>query len=94
MTYFDDLNPFLVRQDGGTSQNGNGSTGTTGTTGTTGAPTGGVPPTTSGTPTPPITPPPIIDQTYVENILRINIGKSGKFYFSYDDSAEWRDRMY
>jgi spore germination protein Q len=86
MTYFDDLNPFLVRQDGNTSQNGSPSTSNTSSNTNTTVP--------SGIPTPPITPPPIIEQTYIENILRINIGKSGRFYFSYDDSTKWRDQMY
>lgn len=106
MDFFDDLNPFLVRQDGAASEmpptgmtgpsmpqtSATGSnTGTTSTPTTTGATP---PPTTSGTPTPSITPPPIIDQSYVENILRLNIGKLGTFYFTYTGSLDWRDRIY
>ena len=48
MTYFEDLNPYLVRQ--------------------------------TNTPEEPAVP---LVQTYVENILRVNIGKKGTFYFSY-----------
>lgn len=88
MANFDDLNPFLVRQDGNAYQNGSDTTNENGIT------YGGVPPNPSVAPAPPMMPQLIIDQKYVENILRSNIGKSGKFYFSYPDSAEWRDRMY
>lgn len=87
MSYFDDLNPFLVRQEMPTSQDKESdplqeknST--------------GVPPSSPATPTPPMAPPPIIDQTYIENILRINLGKSGRFFFSYGDSTKWHDQMY
>lgn len=46
-------------------------------------------------PTPPIITPPIIqEQSYIENILRLNKGKVGTFYFTYTDSNEWRDRIY
>ncbi|WRK53445.1 spore coat protein GerQ [Coprobacillaceae bacterium CR2/5/TPMF4] len=39
-------------------------------------------------------PAPVIDQTYIENILRLNIGKLGTFYFTYSNSNEWRDKVY
>jgi len=35
-----------------------------------------------------------LEQSYIENILRINKGKLATFYFSYPDSVEWRDRTY
>jgi len=35
-----------------------------------------------------------IEQSYIENILRLNKGKKVKAYFSYPDSTEWRDRTY
>lgn len=41
-----------------------------------------------------ITPPLIIEQSYIENILRLNKGKVGTFYFTYTDSNEWRDRIF
>lgn len=37
---------------------------------------------------------PFIEESYVENILRLNKGKVGTFYFTYTDSNEWRDRIY
>lgn len=36
----------------------------------------------------------ITEQTYLENILRLNIGKLGTFYFTYTGSNDWRDRAY
>lgn len=57
------------------------------------------PPTTLQ-PTPvPVVPQPIPpinfqEQSYIENILRLNKGKVGTFYFTYTDSSEWRDRVY
>lgn len=67
MDYFNDLNPYLVRQDPAPAE-------TPDTTPTPApAPT---PNQTPGTPsTPSVTPAPVIDQAYVENILRINVGK-------------------
>lgn len=35
-----------------------------------------------------------MEQSYIENILRLNKGKKVKAYFSYPDSTEWRDRIY
>ena len=35
-----------------------------------------------------------VEQSYIENILRLNKGKIGTFYFTYTDSQEWRDRVY
>ena len=34
------------------------------------------------------------EQSYVENILRLNKGKLATFYFSYPDSVEWRDKTF
>ena len=34
------------------------------------------------------------EQSYVENILRLNKGKLGKFYCSFPDSNEWRDTAF
>ncbi len=42
-----------------------------------------------------ITGAPIVEeQSYIENILRLNRGKIAKFYMSYPDSVEWRDRVF
>ena len=35
-----------------------------------------------------------MEQSYIENILRLNIGKKVNVYMSYSDSVEWRDKMY
>ncbi len=35
-----------------------------------------------------------MEQSYIENILRLNKGKRIKAYFSYPDSLEWRDKVY
>ena len=35
-----------------------------------------------------------LEQSYIENILRLNKGKLATLYFSYPDSVEWRDRTY
>ena len=34
------------------------------------------------------------EQSYVENILRLNKGKLGKFYCSFPDSNEWKDTIF
>lgn len=39
-------------------------------------------------------PTPISEQTYLENILRLNIGKLGTFYFTYSGSNDYRDKAY
>jgi spore germination protein Q len=39
-------------------------------------------------------PSPEFEQSYIENILRLNRGKLGTFYMTYSDSLEWRDRVY
>ncbi len=38
--------------------------------------------------------PTLSDPPYAENILEANIGKFAKFYMSYSDSLEWRDRVF
>lgn len=83
MNYFNDLNPYLVRQENDDSNNTTSSTTPSATPGM-----------TTPDPTTPITPAPVIDQAYVENILRLNVGKLGSFYFTYASSNEWRDKVY
>ena len=78
MNFFDDLNPYLVRQEDTTPPSSN-----TGPS---------FPP--ENPPNPGFTPPPVVTQAYIENVLRINIGKLGTFYFTYTGSNEWRDKMY
>ena len=35
-----------------------------------------------------------MEQSYIENILRLNKGKRVNVYMSYADSNEWRDKIY
>lgn len=35
-----------------------------------------------------------MEQSYIENILRLNKGKRVKVYVSYPDSVEWKDKIY
>jgi len=35
-----------------------------------------------------------LEQSLIENILRLNKGKKVKVYASYPDSNEWRDKVY
>ena len=35
-----------------------------------------------------------LEQSYVENILRLNKGKLATLYFSFPDSVEWRDKTF
>lgn len=37
---------------------------------------------------------PIIEQSYIENILRLNRGKKVQIYASYPDSTEWRNMVF
>ena len=34
------------------------------------------------------------EESYIENIIRLNRGKLATFYMSYSDSNEWKDRIY
>lgn len=42
----------------------------------------------------PYNPPKRLEESYIENIIRLNRGKLGTFYMTYSDSNEWRDRVY
>lgn len=35
-----------------------------------------------------------IEQSYIENILRLNRGKLATFYMSFPDSVDWRDKIF
>jgi len=37
---------------------------------------------------------PIFEESYVENILRLNRGKIGTFYMTYDSNTEWNARIF
>ena len=66
MDYFDDLNPYLVKEDDNENL-------------------------TRQQTVPPTQP---VEQTYVENILRVNVGKKGTFYFRYTGSKTWNEKIY
>lgn len=34
------------------------------------------------------------DVDYAENILELNVGKFARFFMSYSDSLEWRDKVF
>ena len=36
----------------------------------------------------------VAEQSYIENILRNNIGKKVRVHCSFSDSVEWRDRVF
>lgn len=35
-----------------------------------------------------------VEQSYIENILRLNKGKKVDIYMTFTDSTEWRDKMF
>lgn len=38
--------------------------------------------------------PPQFEQSYVENILRLNLGKVGTFYMTYENNSEWNAKIF
>ncbi|WP_223066178.1 spore coat protein GerQ [Paenibacillus caui] len=48
--------------------------------------------TPSGVVTP--TAPPAFEQSYIENILRLNLGKIGTFYMTYENNSEWNAKIF
>ncbi|WP_340003437.1 spore coat protein GerQ [Paenibacillus sp. FSL K6-0276] len=61
---------------------------------------GSMPPqVTSGSPMTPggvvvQTPPQQYEQSYIENIFRLNLGKVGTFYYTYENNKEWNAKIY
>ncbi|XMB29032.1 spore coat protein GerQ [Paenibacillus sp. BR2-3] len=37
---------------------------------------------------------PVFEQSYVENILRLNLGKTGTFYMTYENNKEWNAKIF
>ena len=37
---------------------------------------------------------PVYEQSYVENILRLNLGKVGTFYMTYENNKEWNAKIF
>lgn len=54
--------------------------------------TSGVPMTPSGAVVQ--TPPQQFEQSYIENIFRLNLGKVGTFYFTYENNKDWNAKIY
>jgi spore germination protein Q len=56
------------------------------------------PPVTSGTPITPggVTLPgvPAVEESYVENILRMNLGKVATLYMTYENNTEWNAKIF
>jgi len=40
------------------------------------------------------TPSPAIEQSFIENILRLNLGKIGTFYMTYENNSEWNAKIF
>lgn len=40
------------------------------------------------------TPQPTFQQSYIENILRMNLGKVGTFYMTYENNSEWNAKIF
>lgn len=38
--------------------------------------------------------PPVIEESYIENILRLNRGKFGTFYMTYENNSEWNAKIF
>ncbi|OAJ76272.1 spore coat protein GerQ [Brevibacillus sp. SKDU10] len=52
-----------------------------------------VPPTANGSVIPG-GPLPVVEESYVENILRFNRGKIGTFYMTYENNSEWNAKIF
>jgi spore germination protein Q len=37
---------------------------------------------------------PVFEQSYIENILRSNLGKTGTFYMTYENNKEWNAKVF
>ncbi|MDT3424768.1 spore germination protein Q [Paenibacillus forsythiae] len=37
---------------------------------------------------------PAYEQSYIENILRLNLGKIGTFYMTYENNSEWNAKVF
>lgn len=56
-----------------------------------GTPIQGVPTTLPAPPIPGLAP---IEQSYIENILRFNLGKVGTFYMTYENNSQWNAKIF
>lgn len=39
-------------------------------------------------------PPPAAEESYIENILRLNRGKAATFYMTYENNSEWNAKIF
>lgn len=39
-------------------------------------------------------PPQAYEQSYIENIFRLNLGKVGTFYMTYENNSEWNAKVF
>lgn len=37
---------------------------------------------------------PVFEQSYIENILRLNLGKVGTFYMTYENNSQWNAKIF
>lgn len=40
------------------------------------------------------TPPQLFEQSYIENIFRLNLGKIGTFYMTYENNSQWNAKVF
>ncbi|QMV44912.1 spore coat protein GerQ [Cohnella cholangitidis] len=55
------------------------------------------PPVTGGIPVAPgatTLPAPVVEESYVENILRMNLGKVATLYMTYENNSEWNAKIF
>ncbi|MNT88676.1 Spore coat protein GerQ [compost metagenome] len=41
-----------------------------------------------------VSPPSLTEQSFIENILRLNLGKVGTFYMTYENNREWNAKIF
>ncbi|WP_442601660.1 spore coat protein GerQ [Paenibacillus sp. KN14-4R] len=41
-----------------------------------------------------VTPAPKFEESYIENILRMNLGKVGTFYMTYENNSQWNAKIF
>ncbi|WP_082651909.1 spore coat protein GerQ [Gorillibacterium timonense] len=54
----------------------------------------GTPVTSTGVAVPGALPPGRVEESYVENILRLNLGKTATIYMTYENNVEWNAKIF
>jgi len=54
----------------------------------------GTPITPTGIPVPGALPPGRVEESYVENILRLNLGKTATIYMTFENNSEWNAKIF